>query len=210
MLQSYALGEGICLGMMMGVVYDLLRVLRVRLTLLTQALDLLFWAMVTLVIFLWSQGVWGGRIRLYAVLSLMVGAGLYFTTFTVVIQWIGFRFADLTHFLIQVLCLPLRLAIGLEKKIKKFTKNLFLFWWKWYKIDGMTELMNDSHLMRQPQSRGGEDIANQKGQHMDETSSSGRADLSSRGIVDRVGRNSGNRTYGNSPTRRSRTPKRIQ
>ena len=63
--QSRALCQALLLGGAMGVVYDLFRVLRVRVKapLLGPLLDLLFWLAAVAALFLWSQDAWGGRVR---------------------------------------------------------------------------------------------------------------------------------------------------
>ena len=55
--QSRALCQALLLGGAMGVVYDLFRILRVRVhvRLLGPVLDLLFWLGATAALFLWSQ-----------------------------------------------------------------------------------------------------------------------------------------------------------
>ncbi|MDE6956256.1 MAG: spore cortex biosynthesis protein YabQ, partial [Oscillospiraceae bacterium] len=63
--QLRALCQALLLGGAFGVTYDLFRILRVRvrLPLLGQVLDLLFWLGATAALFLWSQWAWGGQIR---------------------------------------------------------------------------------------------------------------------------------------------------
>ena len=59
--QQAALLQAAALGLAAGLLYDLFRVLRCRvcLPLLGPALDLLFWLVLTGVLFLWSQWAWG-------------------------------------------------------------------------------------------------------------------------------------------------------
>lgn len=61
--QLRALCQALLLGGAMGVVYDLFRILRVRvkLPLLGPLLDLLFWLTAVAALFVWSQGAWGAR-----------------------------------------------------------------------------------------------------------------------------------------------------
>lgn len=160
--QSTALLEGIFLGLATGVLYDMMRVLRarVKIPLLGHFLDLLFWFLVTFTIFVWSQQAWGGRIRLYGVLALTLGAVLYFFTFTAITQWIGFCLADFTQFLAKVIWFPVASMICLEKKFKKILKNLFLFWQKWYRINSVTKEMAQALLPSQNQ-KGGVGLENQ-------------------------------------------------
>ena len=73
--QQAALLQAAVLGLAAGLLYDLFRILRcrVRLPLLGPALDLLFWLVLTGVLFLWSQWAWGGPVRLYGVVFLFLG-----------------------------------------------------------------------------------------------------------------------------------------
>ncbi len=160
--QGFTLLEGVALGVLSGILYDTIRILRARIPfpLLGQILDLLFWFLVTITIFIWSQDAWSGRIRLYGVSSLALGAIFYFITFTSITLWIGFRFADFTHFILKVIYLPITFLILVEKKIKQIAKNLFLFWLKWYRIETMTKLTNP---VSETQQKGGDDIAHQTG-----------------------------------------------
>ena len=78
--QGRALCQALLLGGAMGVLYDLFRILRVRVRvpLLGPVLDLLFWLAATGALFVWSQSAWGGQVRLYGATFCMVGGALYF------------------------------------------------------------------------------------------------------------------------------------
>ena len=80
--QGRALCQALLLGGAMGVVYDLFRILRVRVRapLVGPLLDLLFWLTATATLFLWSQSAWGGQVRLYGAAFCVVGGALYFGT----------------------------------------------------------------------------------------------------------------------------------
>ena len=60
--QGWAMFQALLMGGAAGVLYDLLRILRVRVPvrLLGSLLDLLFWVLVTAGLFLWSLDAWGG------------------------------------------------------------------------------------------------------------------------------------------------------
>lgn len=195
--QSFALLEGFILGLFSGVLYDVIRVIRARLRFspLGHFLDLLFWFTVTIIIFVWSQGAWGGRIRLYGVSALTLGAVFYFMTFTAITLWIGFRFADFVHFLIKIIYLPITALICLEKKIIQNTKNLFLFWSKWYRIESMTKPIK---IMGQNQNKGGVDIAYQTGRNLHENRRRRCSNLSGRNPAHR--RQSNSRCPSSQPT----------
>lgn len=135
--QQAALLQAAALGLAAGLLYDLFRVLRCRvcLPLLGPALDLLFWLVLTGVLFLWSQWAWGGPVRLYGVVFLFLGGVLYFRLFSRWMLFLGYRIADLTTFLLGILALPLFALNRMFKKLKKLAKNIFLSAGKWYRIN---------------------------------------------------------------------------
>ncbi len=149
--QATSLGWGVVIGLFIGLMYDLFRILRVRVKIpvVGHVLDLLFWAVVTLAIFLWSQMAWGGRVRYYGIASLMVGAVIYFSTFTHTILWLGFLLADFVQFLLQLATVPILALVAAEKFFQKIIKNLFSFWLKWYRIRGMTNEMDSAMKRRE-------------------------------------------------------------
>lgn len=149
--QGRSLAEGIMLGVMAGVMYDIFRVLRARVRFLGHFLDFLFWVVCTFGLFIWSQGAWGGRVRIYGIVSIFVGASVYFLVFSWIVLWISYRFADLIRKMFDILTLPIFLLISVQKKIKKNIKNLFLFFQKWYRINGTT------HEIKKAQERSMED-----------------------------------------------------
>ena len=67
MQQARAMCQGLLLGGGLGVLYDLLRVVRVRgkLRWLGGAADLIFWLAAVWALFRWSLPAWGGQVRLY-------------------------------------------------------------------------------------------------------------------------------------------------
>ena len=124
--QGRAVVQALALGAMSGVLYDLFRILRVRVhvRLLGSILDLLFWLCVTGVLFLWSLDAWGGRIRLYGAACLLIGGLLYFRLLSPVFLKLGYHAADLITLLLRLLILPITGVVFLLKKIKIFTKNI--------------------------------------------------------------------------------------
>ena len=103
--QGRALCQALLLGAVLGMLYDLFRILRVRVKvpLLGPALDLLFWIVATLTLFLWSQEAWGGRIRLYGAVFCVVGGGVYFWGLSRFFLWLGYRMADGAAILLGIL-----------------------------------------------------------------------------------------------------------
>ena len=131
--QGQALCQALLLGGGMGMVYDLFRILRVRIraALLGPLLDLLFWLGATGALFLWSQGAWGGRVRLYGAAFCLAGGALYFWALSPLVLKLGYLGADLTAAFLGILTFPLGLARALLKKIRKIVKNIFLSGAKW-------------------------------------------------------------------------------
>ena len=132
--QGAALVQAVLLGLAAGMLYDLFRILRVRvrLPLLGPALDLLFWLTLTVTLFLWSQWAWGGPVRLYGAAFLFLGGAVYFGLFSRWLLWLGYRLADLMPAILKILALPLFALNHLNKKIKKLEKIIFIFAIKWY------------------------------------------------------------------------------
>ena len=113
-------------GLAAGLLYDLFRVLRVRVhvPLLGPLLDLLFWITLTAVLFVWSQWAWGGMVRLYGAVFLFFGGCVYFGCSVPVVLWVGYRLADLVTFVLKILALPLIALNRLREKIKNLQKYL--------------------------------------------------------------------------------------
>ena len=84
--QARALLGAIGLGTAAGLLYDLFRVLRVRIPLrwLGPVLDLLFWLCCTITFFLWSVDSAGGLVRVYTAIAALTGAWGYFALLSTV------------------------------------------------------------------------------------------------------------------------------
>ena len=177
--QGAALGQALLLGTALGVLYDLFRILRVRvrLPLLGPLLDLLFWIGATLALFLWSQEAWGGEIRLYGALFCLTGGVVYFWLFSRWLLWLGYRLADLITLLLGILTLPMALLLSLLKKIRKIIKNTFLFRRKWYKIRTLTDEMDRAARRRAEREKGAGGHAVQTGRFFNQNRGAGAADL---------------------------------
>ena len=130
------MAQALLLGAGAGVVYDLFRVLRVRVKVrgLGVLLDLLFWLGLTVALFVWSLEAWGGWIRLYGAGGILLGGGIYFCLLSPPVLKIAYRAADLTEILVRLVLLPMKGGIFLLKKIDFFVKNSFHYVSKWYRI----------------------------------------------------------------------------
>ena len=108
--QALVFAGALVLGLTIGLVYDLFRVLRVRvrLRLLGPALDLLFWLLVTVSLFLFVISVGDGEVRLYIISALFGGAVIYFLLFSSLILSLAYRTADLFTQIVHICLLPIR------------------------------------------------------------------------------------------------------
>ena len=98
--QARALLGAIGLGTAAGLLYDLFRVLRVRIPLrwLGPVLDLLFWLCCTITFFLWSVDSAGGLVRVYTAIAALTGAWGYCSRWRHSADWrkIFLKFAKTT------------------------------------------------------------------------------------------------------------------
>lgn len=124
--QVLFLAGAAALGLGVGLLYDLFRVMRVRipLPLLGGVLDLLFWLVVTASLFVYTTAAGRGEVRGWLVLGVLAGAAAYFWLAS---RWVlkgGYAAADLISILWKILTLPLALLARLCKKIGKTAKKI--------------------------------------------------------------------------------------
>ena len=177
--QAAALAQAAALGLAVGLLYDLFRVLRVRvaLPLLGAVLDLSFWIIVTVALFVWSQQAWRGEIRLYGIFFLFGGGVLYFWLISTWMLKIGYFLADAAALVWRILTLPLAAAGKLQKKTKKFAKNSFHFAQEWFRINQITEELDAAARRRERRETGGSAHAVQASRSFDQGRGDGPADL---------------------------------
>lgn len=86
-LQLTQAGLSLALGAVLGIWYDVLKALRLRVRRrwLTDLLDLLFWLSAGICLFILGMGPGYGQLRIFMVLSAVCGAILYFCIFSTVI-----------------------------------------------------------------------------------------------------------------------------
>lgn len=135
--QVRALCQAILLGGALGVVYDLMRLVRrrVRLGWLSGTLDFLFWVLATAALFLFSHGAWNGRVRLYGAVFCLIGGAVYFWGLSPQVLAVAGALADLLLRIFGILTLPLRLLGRVFRRFEKIAKNIFSFLRKWYMIN---------------------------------------------------------------------------
>ena len=78
--QALFFAGALVMGAAVGLLYDAFRILRVRvrLPLLGGVLDLLFWLVVTVALFVYTTTAGSGEVRLYIVAAVLLGAAAYF------------------------------------------------------------------------------------------------------------------------------------
>ena len=123
--QLLLLGQAALLGMLGGVVYDLLRPLRRgRLIHLTDAL----FTGGGLVLMVWFlTAVSRGEARLFLLLGACGGAGLYFLLLAPLLRPLWDFWSAAAAAFGRLLALPLHFGVKLAKKIGNFLKKHFLF-----------------------------------------------------------------------------------
>ena len=133
--QALFFAGALVMGAAVGLLYDAFRILRVRirLPLLGGVLDLLFWLVVTVALFVYTTTAGSGEVRLYIVAAVLLGAAAYFWLLSRWFLKLGYRLADLVGVLWRVLTLPVVFLLRLCKN-RKNRKKSFHYRRKWYRI----------------------------------------------------------------------------
>lgn len=120
--QAVAFGGAAALGLLVGLLYDLLRILRRRTDrrALGGVLDGLFWVLVTAALFLYAIRAGDGRLRPFMLAGAVLGAFFYFLTASASVRRAGERTAD-------ALARAGRRAVNIGKNFAKKGKKLFSF-----------------------------------------------------------------------------------
>ena len=126
--QLQGLCRAVLLGGMLGVLYDLMRVIRRRLPLRAVAcvLDFLFWVAATAALFLFSHETWNGLIRLYGAAFCLLGGAAYFWGISPVVMGFLFLLTGLAGRVLGILTFPGRVLGRVFKRFGKFAKTSFL------------------------------------------------------------------------------------
>ena len=165
--QARALLGAIGLGAAAGLMYDLFRVLRVRIPLrwLGPVLDLVFWLCCTITFFLWSVDSVGGLVRIYTAIAALSGAWCYFALLSSHLLPICYRLATIFTKAMGVILLPLTTIRRLGKNISEICKNLFHSRKEWFTIRKKFRKMDCLRSIYRHTSRGGSGIEVQAGRH---------------------------------------------
>ena len=128
--------QAVLLGGSLGLVYDLMRVVRRRIPLpgLGTVLDFSFWMLATAALFLFSHEAWAGQVRLYGAAFCLLGGTVYFWGLSPVFLAAALRLTDMLVLILGILFLPARALGKVLGRIGKNVKNLFSFKKKWSMI----------------------------------------------------------------------------
>ncbi|MEG1720901.1 MAG: spore cortex biosynthesis protein YabQ, partial [Pseudoflavonifractor sp.] len=172
--QARAFAAAVLLGAGLGLGYDLLHVLRLRIPLrpLAALLDFFFWVGVTASVFLFSLGLGGGRVRGVYLLAIFLGGSAYFLLLSLQMRRLGYRLADFIALVLRILLLPLTGICALCRKFKEFAKKHFLYGRKWYKLWGIPGETNASAKGTHSEGGGGTGHEDQKSGTADEAGGS--------------------------------------
>jgi hypothetical protein len=135
--QVFSLTGALLLGLGLGMVYDLLRLSRRRHPATELLLDLLFWLLATVSLFLWSLWTGKGVVRIYIALAMAGGGWLWFATFSPRFLELGRQMIEKCAHTAYKLAAPIRALGALWKKFLNFCKKNFSYWLSWYKIGWM-------------------------------------------------------------------------
>jgi len=124
------------LGAVSGVIFDIFRIVRRIIKhpdFLTQAEDLLYWLVISVLIFYFILHHNSGEVRIYAIIGVFSGMSLYFLTFSRLIIKASVFIIDLIRKIIittvKILLMPLKFIIKLlsypARAIKKWSGNQF-------------------------------------------------------------------------------------
>ena len=122
------------LGMLFGLAYDLLRAVRRRFQKLLILCDVLFCLCVAAGLIGYTMKAVEGELRIYLVLSTVLGAVFYFCALSTLLRPLWDFWMDVAVSFGEVSILPIRFLQKKLKIIMERTKKLFLFWFKWVRI----------------------------------------------------------------------------
>lgn len=122
------------LGLMAGVVYDLLRAVRLRRRrsrALTHILDAVYVLSALLVLFLFTLRQGQGELRLYMLLAMVLGLSFYFLLLGSIFRPLWAFWVDVLASLLKFLWKPAGFLLCCGKKFQIYIKKLFYFWRKY-------------------------------------------------------------------------------
>jgi len=135
-LQLVQACAAILTGAALGVFYDVLKTLRLRLHIwpVTALLDLVFWLVAAFVLFALGLGPGGGQLRLFMLICSLGGALLYFVSLSPFVLRVLGAVAGFIGMILGYAVKPFKWLGGQIQKTKKFYKKLFQKIAKWFRI----------------------------------------------------------------------------
>lgn len=135
--QAVVFAGAAVLGLGLGLLYDLLRLLRLgRGSRVWAAVwDLLFWCAVGTSALLYAAAT-GGEVQVYALCAQALGALAYFLLLSPAVRWAEDWLERGGRWIWGLLVRPLRFFGAQAKKLWIFFKKLFSFWKRWFTIIG--------------------------------------------------------------------------
>jgi hypothetical protein len=162
--QVFSLTGALLVGLVLGMVYDLLRLSRRRHPATELLLDLLFWVLATVSLFLWSLWTGKGVVRIYIALAMAGGGWLWFATFSSRFLELGRQMLEKCACIMHKFAAPIRALTALWKKFLNFCKKIFSYWLSWYKIGRMLAAAKPRPRRSKAVHREENQIENHKGQ----------------------------------------------
>ena len=134
--QLTTLGWSMLLGLLCALVYDLLRLVRLRRgsAWLMHVLDGVYTPAALLAVVLLALGRGEGELRLYMLLGMALGAAMYTLLLRRALQPVWQFWIDVLSAFIRLVCLPAVFLCHVVKKICTAAKKLFHFWRKYATI----------------------------------------------------------------------------
>jgi spore cortex biosynthesis protein YabQ len=156
--QAVSLLGSLALGCCIGVLYDVLRILRVRCRrrTLSGLFDFFFWMASIPALVFYALITGDGQIRIYILLGVALGVGVHFLLFSRLVLFLGYKIADFIGLIFHILTRPLVWIWCILKKIQEKLKNVFLSWGRWYKMKRITRKTDTSNKSICPDKGGGE------------------------------------------------------
>ena len=135
--QMTALGVSALLGATAGLIYDLLRTLRIRRKhsrLLTHLSDAVYVLLVLLGLFRLALTMGAGELRLYMMVGTLLGASIYFWLPARLLRPLWDFWLGVSVIFLHLLWRPVEISLGALRKMWRYTKKHFSFSRKYSKI----------------------------------------------------------------------------
>lgn len=185
-------------GLVTGVMYDVMRALRrrVRQRAVSELLDLLFWVLATAALFYFVVVLGGGELRIFMVLAALLGAVVYFKFCSALVLELVQQGVDGAIGLVRICLLPLGQMKKIVKRMARFAKKLFLSWEKWCIIKVIPEGARFRARKGKQSGRGARQNADEAGGICHENRGFSPSDLHGDGAAEPAGENPRHRARG--------------